>query len=288
MLTQDQEKFYRENGFLVVPDVFRADEIAELVAVTEEFQRCGAKRQQSDDIFDIGPGREPGTVSVRRIKDPTKHHEAYDRAMRNRNVVAMVEQLFGTGVRFDAAKLNFKPAGGGAPIDWHQDWCAYPHTNDDLLAVGVCLDDVSSDNAPLMVIPRSHKGPAWSHHYQGQYVLAVDPSEFMDDYPAPVELTGKAGSITIHHVRTLHASKDNTSDRERRLLLFQYAAVDAWPLTFQPDWVEYNNRILTGEPTFHPRMEALPVCLPVPMPADTTIFSEQGKVEGRKMGVAAE
>ena len=29
----------------------------------------------------------------------------------------------------------------GSPVEWHQDWAFYPHTNDDLLAVGVMLDD---------------------------------------------------------------------------------------------------------------------------------------------------
>jgi len=287
MLNQDQVTFYRDNGYLVVPDVFPADEIVRLRAVAEEFQTRGALLEESDAVFDIGPGREPGTSVVRRVKDPTLHHEAFDAAMRKPELVALVSQLIGPGVRFDAAKLNFKPAGGGAPIDWHQDWCAYPHTNDDLLAVGVMLDDVTSENGPLMVIPGSHKGPAWSHHHEGRYVMAVDPEDFRADWPAPVELTGKAGSITIHHVRTLHASKDNTGANERRLLLFQYTAVDAWPLTLQPDWDEYNSRILTGEPTFHPRMEALPVCLPVPMPADTTIFIEQSRVKDRAYGVAA-
>ena len=27
--------------------------------------------------------------------------------------------------------------------EWHQDWAFYPHTNDDLLAVGVAIDDMA-------------------------------------------------------------------------------------------------------------------------------------------------
>ena len=50
------------------------------------------------------------------------------------------------------------------------------------------------------------------------------------DVSQAVPLVGPAGSITIHHVRAIHGSALNTSDRDRRLLLLQYRAADAWPL----------------------------------------------------------
>jgi len=36
-------------------------------------------------------------------------------------------------------KVNIKAAEYGAPVEWHQDWAAYPHTNDDLLSVGILV-----------------------------------------------------------------------------------------------------------------------------------------------------
>ena len=50
------------------------------------------------------------------------------------------KELWGS-VRFDTGKLNMKSAGYGAPVEWHQDWAFYPHTNDDLAAVGIMIDD---------------------------------------------------------------------------------------------------------------------------------------------------
>ena len=80
--------------------------------------------------------------------------------------------------------------------------------------------------------------------------------------------TGKAGSISIHHVLTIHGSAVNTSAKPRRLLLYQYAAADAWPLvaTHQPkDWAEWQARIVCGacDPVV-PRATAVPVRLPLP------------------------
>jgi hypothetical protein len=54
-----------------------------------------------------------------------------------------LKDLWGT-VRFDTGKLNMKSAGYGAPVEWHQDCAFYPHTNDDLAAVGIMLDDCES------------------------------------------------------------------------------------------------------------------------------------------------
>ena len=46
-----------------------------------------------------------------------------------------------------------KSAGYGSPVEWHQDWAFYPHTNDDVLATGIYLDDCDMDNGPLLVHP---------------------------------------------------------------------------------------------------------------------------------------
>ena len=60
--------------------------------------------------------------------------------------------------------MNMKPAGTGSPVEWHQDWAFYPHTNDDILAVGVVIDDMRLDNGCLMVVPGSHHDPVLDHH----------------------------------------------------------------------------------------------------------------------------
>jgi Phytanoyl-CoA dioxygenase (PhyH). len=45
-----------------------------------------------------------------------------------------------------------------------------------------------------------------------------------------VTLTGKAGSMTVHHARTLHGSAPNQSDRPRLILFYEIAKADAWPI----------------------------------------------------------
>ena len=78
---------------------------------------------------------------------------------------------------------------------------------------------------------------------------------------------GPAGSMTIHHVRLVHGSALNHSNRQRRLLLHEYTAADAWPLLGVANFDEFNGRMVLGEPTIEPRVVPAPVRMPLP-PAD--------------------
>ena len=182
--------------------------------------------------------------------------------MCHRKILDMVAQLIGPDIRHDDCKLNMKSADYGSPVEWHQDFAFYPHTNDDLLAVGVPIDDMSLENGCLMVIPGSHKGPLYDHHENDVFVGAVTDPNCKVDPAVPIEV--KAGGISIHHARLLHGSAPNSSKKPRRLLLFQYCAVDAWPLMGVADWGAFNARILRGEATREPRLIRIPVRIPLP------------------------
>ena len=81
-----------------------------------------------------------------------------------------------------------------------------------------------------MVIPGSHKGPTLSHFRDGVFAGAIDPADPLFDFSKAVTLTGRAGSMSIHHVRLLHGSAPNMSDRARLICFYELAAGDAWPL----------------------------------------------------------
>ena len=65
--------------------------------------------------------------------------------------------LVGPDVKFRESTVNFKWAGGGTEIAWHQDIAFMPHTNLNLFNALVYLDDVEIDQGPLQVIPGSIK-----------------------------------------------------------------------------------------------------------------------------------
>jgi phytanoyl-CoA hydroxylase len=289
MIDEEAVAFYRENGYLVVADVLSATEVEELRRVTEAFVERARAVTTHDDIYDLEDSHSAQEPRVRRIKSPDRWHPAYTRMVAHPKILAVLKALWGPSVRFDVSKLNLKAAGYGAPVEWHQDWAFYPHTNDDLAAVGIMLDDVDEANGPLMVIPGSHKGPVFDHHADGVFCGAMDPARGEVDFSRAVKLTGAAGSITVHHARTVHGSALNTSGRPRRLLLHQYRAADAWPLLGVPDFAQYRGQLLCGEDTLEPRLEKVPVRLPLP-PAEHqgSIYENQRTRQSRYFQTAEE
>ena len=262
MLTQQQIAFCHEHGYLGVENVLSQREVDDLRRVTDVFVEKSREVSEHTAVFDLEPGHTPENPKLRRLKSPIEQHEVYRETLHHEKILAMVSQLIGYGLRCNGNKLNMKQPGYGSPVEWHQDWAFYPHTNDDLLAVGVVIDDMTEENGPLLVIPGSHKGPVYDHHLNGHFCGAVTDPTFSDKGTTPVMV--KAGGITIHHVRMLHGSVSNTSDKPRRLLLFQYCALDAFPLGGIANWDAFNATIVRGEATNIPRVEPVPVRLPYP------------------------
>ncbi len=277
MLTQAQIDAYNDIGAIVVPNVLTAQEVRVLSNVTDDFVARARGLTGHTDIYDLEDSHTPETPRVRRIKAAHLHHPAYAALVRHPKIVAVLQSLWGPDIRFDTAKLNMKCAGFGAPVEWHQDWAFYPHTNDNLAAVGVMFDDMAIENGPLMIVPGSHKGPTFDHHADGVFCGAMDPSNHDVDYKTAIPLLGKAGSITVHHVRAVHGSAPNVSDRDRRLLLFQYRAADAWPILGFPGGIEAFDALMAAGEPHEPRLAPAPVRLPLPPAAKQGSLYENQK-----------
>ena len=195
---------------------------------------------KSDAVFDLDPRHTAARPVIRRIKNPADNDPLYRWVAFESPIPDIVAELLGPDVKFHHSKLNLKGSHVGAPVEWHQDAAFYPHSNDDVLAVGLLLDDATRDNGALSVLPGSHRGPIHTHYdgagrFVGQHAGAglgrLDGGEH-------VLLALPAGSIHIHHYRLIHWSAPNTSASERRLLINAYSAADA--LDQGPD--------LTGSP----------------------------------------
>lgn len=257
MLNQEQVDFYRANGYLIVEDVLGADELATADAIVADFIERSRQVTEQEGHFDLEPGHTAQNPKVRRLSAPAAYHPFFDGLMRDDRVLDILTPLIGAAIRAQGDKLNMKAAGVGSPVEWHQDFAHYPHTNDDLCAVGLALDDATAENGCMMVVPGSHRGPILDHHQDGYFIGAISPDRDGIELSSAVPLEMKAGSLSVHHARTLHGSASNRSDRPRRLLLFQYAAVDAWPLGGVGDWDAFNGNILRGDPTYDFRLVSM-------------------------------
>jgi ectoine hydroxylase-related dioxygenase (phytanoyl-CoA dioxygenase family) len=285
-LTPDQVDAYRADGYVVVPDVLDAAELATMRAAVDALLAGARGVADHTDLYDLEDTHRPDAPRVRRLKQPHRHHAAFAALPRIPKVQALLTSLLGPAVRLQSVKLNLKTAGYGAPVEWHQDWAFYPHTNDDVLAMGVMLDDFTPDNGPMMVVPRTHTGPVHDHIGNGVFCGAIDPARIAPELARAVPLLGRAGSITLHHARLLHGSAPNTSGRPRNFLLYEAMAADAWPLAggfgHFSTLEEFDARLLCGEPTLEPRMTAVPVRIPLPRAPDHSSLYQSQKHLGNR------
>ena len=268
MLTAKQVTAYQEQGFLVLENQVPNYLLKRIHEDLHRFHEQAANITESDQYIDLEDSHRPDRPRIRRIKLPHTQMQPCAELMRHDCILDPVRDLVGPNLRLHTSKLNMKSAGYGAAVEWHQDWAFYPHTNDDILAVGVMLDDMTEDNGALLMLPESHRGPVYNHHADGGFVGAIAVTEL--DTTNAVPVVAPAGSISLHHVRLVHGSDSNRSGNDRRLLLYEITAADAFPimgaLSKLPSIAEYDSRMLCGDPTLEPRVTAVPVRIPQPAP----------------------
>jgi ectoine hydroxylase-related dioxygenase (phytanoyl-CoA dioxygenase family) len=264
MITPAERALYDKQGYIVVKNVLSADELKPIRKLVNEFVDGARGKTAHDAIHDLEPGHTPDNPKVRRIKTPHLHHQAFRDLAQHPKLVSILQALLGPAVRLHGSKINIKAPHYGSAVEWHQDWAFYPHTNDDLLAVGIMLDDCAMANGPLLLLPETHRGPVHDHHAEGVFCGAMDPDATDLNFAAAAPAIAPAGSMSFHHVRLVHGSAQNTSDLPRQLVLYEFAAADAWPLLGVSNWDEFNSRMVAGAPTNQPRVTPVPVRMPLP------------------------
>ena len=197
VLSPDQIAFYNQNGYLVLERHLPPAWIDRIRAEIARFEDEARGMTASNDRLDLEDSHRPDDPRIRRIKLPHTISDPVNELLRSDHILAPARDLVGPDIRLHTTKLNMKSAGYGAAVEWHQDYAFYPHTNDDILAIGVIIDDMAHENGPLMVFPGSHKGPVYDHHANGVFAGGFVPSDVGLDMKDAVELTGPAGSISI-------------------------------------------------------------------------------------------
>jgi ectoine hydroxylase-related dioxygenase (phytanoyl-CoA dioxygenase family) len=227
-LTEEQVAGYHADGYLILPRVIEMAEVQALRRVTDAFVERSRRLSRGDGVFDLDPRHTADAPVLRRIKNPADHDPLYRWVAFESPIPDIVAELIGPAIKFNHSKLNLKSSRIGAPVEFHQDAAFYPHANDDVLAVGLLLDDATAENGALTVLPGSHCGPIHTH-FDGEdrFVGCMRRADIERlDVRAARLLAMPAGGITIHHYRLVHWSAPNASATERRLLIAARRAPD--------------------------------------------------------------
>jgi ectoine hydroxylase len=215
---------FASQGYLFFPGLLSAKELAPLRRGLE-----GMSSRRGPEVV-----LEPDSPDVLRvIFGVDAHDEAYRRLRCHPHLLRPTEQLLGTRVYIYQARLNFNSGFTGAGWGWHQDFNQW-FRQDGLpgpqaLLVGVFLDEVTACNAPLMVIPCSHR--------RG-HIYVPDRMQIDNDIVAGlvqeggiVALTGPAGSVVFLHSNAVHGSTSNITPWPRSICYLIYNSVENTAIT---------------------------------------------------------
>jgi ectoine hydroxylase len=241
-LTPAQVERFERDGYLMLPGLFDAAEVAVL-------------RQAAAEVFAmdrVEVVRERDGATARTAFAAHTYHEAFRRLGRHPRMVEPVKTLLGGPVYMHQYKVNAKAAFDGDVWQWHQDYGTW--ARDDAMPepramnIAVFVDAATEFNGPLWLIPGSHR--------EGVYEAGHD--ETTTSYPlwtldhATVarlcerggifSAKGEAGSMLMFHGNLVHASPPNISPWGRTIVYLSLCHVDNHIRQFKrPEWIAHRD-----------------------------------------------
>src|SRR2546421_10550896 len=164
VLSEAQREHYHRSGWVAVPGLVDSEWLERLRRVTDEFVDASRALTESNILYDLDVGHSADEPRLRRLSSPTDLHETYWEFASQSVLTDVVVDLLGPNVKFHHSKLNFKAPRGGEEVKWHQDIQFWPHTNYDLLTIGVFLEDVEAGGGEVGVGPGSAHGALLQLH----------------------------------------------------------------------------------------------------------------------------
>jgi phytanoyl-CoA hydroxylase len=232
---------YARDGYAILAGALSAAEVDELR--TETLAICRGERGPVSGM-QPSAGREPDDVVVRRyacIHFPHKISPRMHRALAHPSVVSALTRVIGPDVKAMQSML-FTKGEGKLGQAWHQDEFFIPTRDRSLTAAWIALDDATTDNGCLWVLPGSHRAGVIypdREHDDPRFDCSIEAYDFpySDDDAVPVQI--KAGSVLLFNGYLLHRSLPNTAHSGlRRALINHYmSAQSLLPWTRPPEGV---------------------------------------------------
>ena len=203
---------FRRDGFVVVPDLLRADELRRFGAAVDE----GVARRSRHDARTVAEKTpyEQSFIQCQNLWEDCKEV----RPLTFHPVIAeTAARLLGVGaVRLWHDQALFKEA-GGRETDPHQDQPYWPIVETDTITAWIPFDGSTLESGAMGYLPGSHRLGVreFVDIFSGHGDDPLARRELQGIAPVFVEVT--AGSIAFHHGLTFHLARPNLTGTVRRV-----------------------------------------------------------------------
>jgi phytanoyl-CoA hydroxylase len=227
MLNKDQVEFYNDHGYLHIPAVFSAAEIAELSDDMDQLVQDWAMTNEGW----TGPWRlaymDPTIEKKSKLTSMHDLHfysQAWCRAVTHPRLTEAISELLGPDVELHHSTMHIKPPETGHPFPMHQDNPFYEHSSGAYVDVLVHLDDTCHANGEIRFLDGSHKLGPLPHITQLPDGSPCTPHLPVDRYKLEetVPVPARRGDVVVFNIFTIHGSYINTTREPRRLVRVGY------------------------------------------------------------------
>ena len=227
---------FQQDGFLIVEEVFRPEEVEELRQRTADIANGVITSYPEADIeYEPGVARERRLANIRKLNRCDRHDHILRDAAKHPQILDVIESLLGPDIKLESEQLFMKPPGGMEKA-YHQDGPYFSLDPISFVSAWIAMDDVTEENGCLRVIAGSHRQGAVSHNEVWMVGDRQDMKipEHLLDRSREVSILMKAGSVSFHHSLLMHASGPNRTPHSRRGLAAHYiSAKSRW--TAEPE-----------------------------------------------------
>ncbi|MDX1474077.1 MAG: phytanoyl-CoA dioxygenase family protein [Reinekea sp.] len=238
VLTQTQLERYQQQGYLVLDNLFNTAEIEHLIDEVSLWQQ--AFRNSENDNVSID---EHG--DIRSFYGIHAQHALYSALSKDTRLVSIAQQVLADDVYLHQSRLTFKAPFVGQSSFWHSDFETW-HVEDGLprmrtLSLALVLTENQLTNAPIMVLPGSHKSfvSCPGETPENNYLLTMreqhaglprqDDIQILTDINGVDAISAKKGSVILYDCNLMHGSSNNLSPLPRRNAVFVYNAISNRP-----------------------------------------------------------
>ena len=224
--SEDEIKFFRDNGFLSVARLTTDEEVQWLRKIFEHIFSGDYAGKPGSPLDRSGtPISGQPVARLTQAFFPEMHFPELLNTQFRRNAKRYAAALLGVNEKDITSwshMIQKKP--GGRAASWHQDH-AYWQPEFDYCALGVWLPmhEVTVEMGAMQFIPGSHKRGLLAHRQEDAPVHNVLTVAEEFDSSKAVACPLKMGGATFHHSETLHYTAPNTTDITRL----------AFPMEFQ-------------------------------------------------------
>ena len=136
------------------------------------------------------------------------------------NALNIVESIIGPNIEiYGQGQVLVKEPVGGHPKLLHQDSAYFQHKYNGPVGILTYVIDTGLENGALHVIPGTHLDGQLEHIDTFSH-LGLDQDEW--PWEAAVPIIGSAGDSIFFHVKTVHGSKPNYSNKARPVFINRY------------------------------------------------------------------